>query len=268
MSQLKGVKTKIMKRKFGFKNQAHNEKLSSIPHNFTSTHDEDKGISELTIYGDIGESWFWDSTSAVDVDNALKQAGTNDLVVRLNSPGGSAFDGIAIYNRLKNHPGKVTIHVDGWACSAASVIAMAGDEVIMGTGSMMMIHEASNIVWGTKNDMRQVADMLEELEEGIIDVYMTKAKVSREEIHNKVNAETWFSASKALEIGFATSTSSSVEDKDESEELTQMRALMKVMQNKIDEIANQTQEPSPTSSTSSSVDDKGKGSFNLLKKWR
>ncbi|MER2057853.1 MAG: ATP-dependent Clp protease proteolytic subunit [Niallia sp.] len=102
-----------MKRKFGFKNQAYNEKLSSIPHNFAATHDEEKGVSELTIYGDIGESWYWDSTSAVDVDYALKQAGTNDIVVRLNSPGCSAFDGIAIYNRLKDHPGKVTIHVDG-----------------------------------------------------------------------------------------------------------------------------------------------------------
>ncbi len=235
-----------MKRKFGFKNQAYNEKLSSIPHNFAANHDEEKGVSELTIYGDIGESWYWDSTSAVDVDYALKQAGTNDIVVRLNSPGGSAFDGIAIYNRLKDHPGKVTIHVDGWACSAASIIAMAGDEVIMGTGSMMMIHEASNIVWGTKNDMRQVADMLEELEAGIVDVYMTKAKVSREEITEKMNAETWFSASKAVEIGFATSTASIVEDKDESEEMAQMKAQMQAMQNKIDELTNkEPEEPTP-----------------------
>lgn len=265
MSQLKGVKIIKMRRKFGFKNQAHNEKLASIPHNFGVTHDDEKGVTELTIYGDIGESWFWDSTSAVDVDNALKNASKNDIIVHLNSPGGSAFDGIAIYNRLKNHEGKVTIRIDGWACSAASVIAMAGDEVIMGAGAMLMIHEASNIVWGNKGDFRSEADLLEKLEDGIIDIYMMKANVSREDIRQKVDAETWFSANEAVKIGFATFTASTVEDKDESKELTQMKQQVKAMQNKIDELSNQTQEPSPVSAT---ADDNENGSFNLLKKWR
>lgn len=234
-----------MKRKFGFKNQMYNEKLSDIPQNFGVTHDEEKGITELTIYGDIGDSWWYDSTSAVDVDNALKGAGNNDIVVRLNSPGGSAFDGIAIYNRLKDHKGKVTIHIDGWACSAASVIAMAGDEVIMGAGAMLMIHEASNIVWGNKGDFRSQADLLEELEEGIIDIYMTKANVSREEIRTKVDAETWFSATKALEIGFATATASSVEGN--NEEVENLKNQVTTLQNEIEQIKNQTDEkPVPT----------------------
>lgn len=233
-----------MKRKFGFKNQAYNEKLSSIPHNFGVAHDDEQGITTLTIYGDIGESWWWDSTSAVDVDNALKNAGKNDLVIKLNSPGGSAFDGIAIYNRLKDHEGKVTIHIDGWACSAASVIAMAGDEVIMGAGAMLMIHEASNIVWGNKGDFRSEADLLEKLEDGIIDIYMTKANVSREDIREKVDAETWFSANEAVEIGFATSTALSVEGNNDNEELTQMKAQMQAMQQQLDEYKNQqTQAP-------------------------
>lgn len=225
-----------MKRKFGFKNQQYNEQLAKIPHNFAVSHDDEKGVSELTIYGEIGESWWWDSTSASDVDNALKDAGTNDLVIHLNSPGGSAFDGIAIYNRLKNHEGKVTIHVDGWACSAASVIAMAADELIMGAGSMLMIHEASNIVWGNKNDMRKTADLLEKVEDGIIDIYMTKANVSREEIRNMVDAETWFSANEAVEIGFATSTATTVE---EDGEITQLKAQLQAMQNELDQLKNQ-----------------------------
>ena len=214
-------------------------------------HKDDESITELTIYGDIGDSWWWDSTSAADVDNALKNAGNNDIVVYLNSPGGSAFDGIAIYNRLKNHVGKVTIHIDGWACSAASVIAMAGDEVIMGAGAMIMIHEASNVVWGNKGDFRSQADLLEKLEDGIIDIYMQKANVDREEIRGMVDAETWFSANDALEIGFATSTSTSstVED---NEELTQMKAQMQAMRDELTQLKNENtkEEPKPTPVTS------------------
>lgn len=186
-----------------FKNQTYIEQLKKIPQKFNAVHNEETKTSEITIYGVIGTSWWNDSFSASDIDEAIKEAGSNDIIINLNSPGGDAFDGISIFNRLKRHEGKVTIHVDGWACSAASVIAMAADELIMGLGSMMMIHEASNIIWGTKTDMRKEADVLEELEEGIIDIYMTKANVSREEIREKVDAETWFSAKKAVEIGFA-----------------------------------------------------------------
>lgn len=231
-----------MKRKFGFKNQKYNEQLANIPHNFAVVHDEDKGVSELTIYGDIGDSWWFESTSATDVDNALKEAGNNDLVIHLNSPGGSAFDGIAIYNRLKAHKGKVTIHVDGWACSAASVIAMAADELVMGAGAMMMIHEASTIVWGSKTLMRKEADMLEKLEDGIVDIYMTRANVDREEVKNMVNEETWFSANEALEIGFATSTATTEEDTDE---LAQLKAQMLSMQNELAQYKNQQKDPEP-----------------------
>ncbi|MDE5054894.1 Clp protease ClpP [Niallia taxi] len=234
-----------MKRRFNFKNQQYNKQLESIPHNFAVTHDNEKGESNLTIYGDIGESWWWESTSAVDVDNALKEAGSNDIVVNLNSPGGDAFDGIAIYNRLKNHQGKVTIYIDGWACSAASVIAMAGDEVIMGAGAMMMIHEASNIVWGNKSDFRKQADLLEKLEDGIIDIYMQKANITREEIRQKVDDETWFSANDALEIGFATSTATSSNEDNNDNELTYLKAQMQAMQNELDNFKNQqTQVPS------------------------
>ena len=186
-----------------FKNQSYIEQLKEIPQKFNVVHNEETKTSDITIYGVIGTSWWSDSFSASDMDKALNEAGSNDIEIHLNSPGGDAFMGIAIYNRLRRHEGKVTIYVDGWACSAASVIAMAADELIMGLGSMLMIHEASNIVWGTKSDMRKEANVLDELEEGIIDIYMTKANVSRDEVREKVDAETWFSAKKAVEIGFA-----------------------------------------------------------------
>jgi ATP-dependent Clp protease, protease subunit len=236
-----------VKRLFNYKNTNFDEQLKSVPHNFVATHDNEKGTSELTIYGIIGDSWWYDSTSAADIDFALKEANGNNIVIRLNSPGGSAFDGIAIYNRLvnykKDHNAKITIYVDGWACSAASVIAMAADELIMGLGSMFMIHEASSGVWGAKGDFRSEADLLEELEEGIIDIYMTKANVSREEIRKKVDAETWFSASKTVEIGFATATASSVDGKDE--EIANLRAENANLLNKLNQSNKPKKEPTP-----------------------
>ena len=225
-----------------FKNQSHIEQLKKVERKFETIQNETMNATEITIYGIIGDSWWDDSVSAADIDNALKSI-NGDIVINLNSPGGDAFDGIAIYNRLKKHDGKVTINVDGWACSAASVIAMAADELNMGMGSMIMIHEASTIVWGSKTDMRKEADVLDNLEDGIIDIYMTKANVEREEMRNMVDAETWFSAQKAIEIGFATATSSTVED---NEEITNLKTQMQAIQNELDQIKNKEPEkPTP-----------------------
>ena len=187
---------KMTKQDFfkSFKNQAYVNQLEKIERKFEARHNEATNVTELTIYGVIGDSWWDDSVSASDIDNSLKNA-TGDILIHLNSPGGDAFDGIAIFNRLINHKekhnAKITIRIDGWACSAASLFPLAADEVIMGLGSMIMIHEASSFAWGTKRDMRKEADVLEQLEEGIIDIYMTKAKVSREEIRKMVDDETW-----------------------------------------------------------------------------
>lgn len=237
---------KILKEDFfkTFKNQSHIEQLKKVERKFETFHNEATNSTELTIYGIIGDSWWDDSVSASDIDNALKSI-SGDIIINLNSPGGDAFDGIAIYNRLKKHDGKVTINVDGWACSAASVIAMAADNLIMGLGSMIMIHEASTIVWGSKTDMRKEADVLDNLEDGIIDIYMTKANVEREEIRNMVDAETWFSAQKAVEIGFATSTatSSTVED---NEEVAQLKAQLLAKENELKQLKNtEPEKPTP-----------------------
>lgn len=256
-----------------FKNQSYVEQLKEIPQKFNVVHNEETKTSDITIYGVIGTSWWSDSFSASDMDKALNEAGENDIKIHINSPGGDAFMGIAIFNRLKRHTGKVTIYVDGWACSAASVIAMAADELIMGLGSMLMIHEASNIVWGTKTDMRKEADILDELEEGIIDIYMTRANVSREEIREKVDAETWFSAQKAVEIGFANKAEGS-EDNEPEEPNNIVNSVLDYDQkmNIINELKNtlkpNNQQQEPSSSSTSTVVSKGNGSFNLLKKWR
>lgn len=266
---MKGVKQvkKMTKEDFfkTFKNQNYVEQLKQIPQKFNVVHNEEEKVTEITIYGVIGTSWWSDSFSASDMDKVLNEAGDNDIIVHLNSPGGDAFMGIAIYNRLKRHPGKVTVYVDGWACSAASVIMMAGDEVIMGLGSMAMIHPASSVVWGNKTDMRKEADVLEELEEGIIDIYMTRANVSREEIREKVDAETWFSAKSAVEIGFADKTEGADEEENDENDVTTLSVDdKKQILNELKSTLKANVEPSPSTT---SVIDNGKGSLNLFKKW-
>ena len=198
-----------------FKNSQYADLIPEIPKNFAVSTSEENDETVLTIYGDIGESWWYDSTSANEVDEALKNVTTSNITVRLNSPGGDAFDGIAIYNRLRDHKAHVKVIVDGWACSAASIIAMAADELIMNTGSMMMIHEASTGMWGTKQDMRKRADMLDKLDASLVDIYMTKASITREEVETMVSNETWFTADEAITIGFATSATT-VEDNPET----------------------------------------------------
>lgn len=199
-----------LKKLLNFKNRAYIEQLIKIPCNFATKHDYDKKVTTLTLYGIIdSDDWWDDSITAAAVDKALKDAAGNDLVLRINSPGGDAFEGVAIYNRLmdykKEHTAKIAAYVDGWACSAASLIPLVADkgEAVIGLGAMMMIHEASIIAWGTKQDLRKVADMMEKLEEGVLDIYMTRANKTREEIREMVDAETWFTADEATEIGFA-----------------------------------------------------------------
>lgn len=235
---------------FNYKNTQFDNELASIPHSFAVKHDAENNVSELTIYGVIGESWFSDSyTSAKDVDDALNEANGKDVLIRLNSPGGSAFDGIAIYNRLvaykEQHKAKITVRVDGYACSSASVFPLAADEVIMGAGSMYMIHEASVGLWGTKGDLRAQAELLEKLEDGIIDIYQTKTNISREELREKVNNETWFNSHEAVELGFATSTIVTKDD-DNSEVVNTLKNQVEMLTSEIEKLKNNIQNEETT----------------------
>lgn len=189
-----------MTRKRRFKNEKYDSKIE-VPHNFYAV-TEGNAIT-LNIFGEIGESWWGESTSAADINAALNGVEVNEITVNISSPGGSAFDGIAIYNILKDHSAKVKIIVPGWACSAASVIAMAADELTIGVGAMLMIHPASVGIWGNKDDLEKEAQVLKKLDESILDIYMKKFKGTREELKVLVDNETWFTASEAVEIGFA-----------------------------------------------------------------
>lgn len=210
-----------------FKNQKFND-LAEVQKVFKAESTSEAEHS-LTIYGDIGESWWDDSITAKDVENALKPINNGTIHVHLNSPGGDVFDGIAIYNQLKNHSAKVVVHVDGLAASAASIIAMAADELVMNTGSMMMIHEASTFTWGNKADIQKTLNALEGIDKSIVDIYMTRFQGERSEIEVMLQGETWFTSSEAVEIGLAdkvkeTSTADSDPEEVKNKVLNRIRA--------------------------------------------
>lgn len=126
-----------------------------------------------------------------------------DITVSINSPGGDCFAAAQIYNMLKEYPKKVTIKIDSMAASASSVIAMAGDKVLMSTVAIMMIHNPSTVAWGEVKDMQKAINMLAEVKESIINAYVSKTKLDRQQIANWMDAETWMNANKAKDLGFA-----------------------------------------------------------------
>ena len=121
----------------------------------------------------------------------------------INSPGGDCVAAAQIYNMLSNYKGKVTVKIDGIAASAASVIAMAGDTVLVSPVSMLMIHNPATIAWGDHAEMQKAMDMLSEVKESIINAYVLKTGLSRPKLSHLMDAETWMDANKAVELGFA-----------------------------------------------------------------
>ena len=121
----------------------------------------------------------------------------------INSPGGDCVAAAQIYNMLSNYKGRVTVKIDGIAASAASVIAMAGDTVLVSPVSMLMIHNPATIAWGDHAEMQKAMDMLDQVKESIINAYVLKTGLSRPKLSHLMDAETWMDANKAVELGFA-----------------------------------------------------------------
>lgn len=158
----------------------------------------------ITIFDVIGEDW-WSGGgfTAKRCSAALRAIGNKDVVVQVNSPGGDMFEGIAIYNMLRQHPAKVTVHVMGWAASAASILAMAGDEIVMGLGTFMMVHNAWGVVIGNRHDMRTSADLFDGFDSAIADIYEARTLGDRKSIEKLMDAETFMGPSEAVKNGFA-----------------------------------------------------------------
>lgn len=156
--------------------------------------------AELSIYDEIGT--YGVSAKAFIAEIGKLEAGT-DLELRINSPGGSVFDAVAIYNALKRHDGSVTVTIDGIAASASSYVAMAGDEIVMPENAFLMIHDPSGLAMGTAGDMRDMAEALDKIAGSLIKGYAAKSGKSDDEIASLMAAETWFDAAEAVGAGFA-----------------------------------------------------------------
>ena len=156
--------------------------------------------AEVSIYDEIG-AYGVSAKSFLDELGALPNEGP--LTVRLNSPGGSVFDAVAIYNAIKRHAGPVTVWIDGIAASAASYVAMAGDEVVMPENAFLMIHDPSGVVFGTADDMRAMAEALDKIKGSLVAGYVAKSGGAEDDIAALMAKETWLDAAEAVELGFA-----------------------------------------------------------------
>lgn len=157
----------------------------------------------LELHGTIAEeSWFDDEVTPQLFKEELN-AGSGNITVWINSPGGDCIAAAQIYNMLSNYQGKVTVKIDGIAASAASVIAMAGDMVLVSPVSMLMIHNPATVAWGDHTEMQKAVEMLSEVKESIINAYVLKTGLSRSKLSHLMDTETWMDANKAVELGFA-----------------------------------------------------------------
>lgn len=157
----------------------------------------------LELYGTIAEeSWFDDDVTPAMFREELF-AGSGPVTVWINSPGGDCIAASQIYTMLMDYKGSVTVKIDGIAASAASVIAMAGTEVLMAPTALMMIHNPATLAYGDHGEMQKAIEMLDEVKESILNAYEIKTGLSRAKLSHLMDSETWMNANKAVELGFA-----------------------------------------------------------------
>lgn len=182
---------KIKNRKFWNFAEAEEERVLYISGEIVDGEDGDEEDDDEEI------------KSTADIFKDDLYSGEGNISVWINSPGGDMLTGSQIYNLIKDYKGKVTVKIDGLAASAASVIAMAGDEVLMSPVSQLMIHNPFSCAIGDSNEMKRAADMLNEVKESIINAYELKTHLSRSKIARMMDDESWMNAYKAVNLGFA-----------------------------------------------------------------
>lgn len=169
------------------------------------------GVTHIDIYGDIGgPSWMEESVGAKDFLDAVRDAGDDDIHLHVNSGGGSVFDAYAMMQALRNAPGHVTAHVEGLACSAASFLLAAADEVLVSPESWVMIHDASCVVYGNSSEMREQAAQLDKVDAQIAEIYATAAQArgvdkDEDDFRELMAATSWFVGAEIVDAGLADS---------------------------------------------------------------
>ena len=178
------------------------------------TDKQNEGKVVLYLHGVVGSGWFGD-ISCEGVRNELDGVSAKEIEVHIHSNGGDAFEGVAICNYLRNHPAKITAIVDGMCASAASVIAMGADKVIMPSNTVMMVHRAATMAFGNAVTLRKRADMLKDVDESLIESYTSRFKGEHFELESLLDHETYMSASKAKSYGFCDEVTAPVKNASE-----------------------------------------------------
>ncbi len=146
---------------------------------------------------------YWTGNDARSFQRMLAQTDAEEIHLHINSPGGSVFEGVTIYNLLADHDADVIVHIDGLAASIASVIALAGDTINIAENGMVMIHNPSVIAWGDATVMRKQAEILDKIRDAILNTYEARTRLDRDALGTAMDAETWYSADEAVTAGFA-----------------------------------------------------------------
>jgi ATP-dependent protease ClpP protease subunit len=157
----------------------------------------------ISILDVIGADFMGDGVTAKRIGAALRNIGERDVTVAINSPGGDFFEGLAIYNQLREHPANVTVNVLGLAASAASVIAMAGDNILIGRAGFLMIHNTWVMAMGDRYALRDVSDWLEPFDQAAADIYAARTGMDKAQITKMLDRETWIGGKEAVDQGFA-----------------------------------------------------------------
>ncbi|UZZ12439.1 Clp protease ClpP [Ectopseudomonas mendocina] len=183
----------------------------------------------ITIYGVIGEDWYGEGVTLKRIDAALRAIGERDVTVYINSPGGDMFEGIAIYNRLREHSHKVSTKVLGMAASAASVIYLAGEERQVASSAFLMIHNCWTFLAGNRHYLRAVADDMEEFDAAMADLYAETSGQPVESMAEMMDDETFIRGKRAVELGLATSLLSADEITERETDETRQNNALKAM---------------------------------------
>ncbi|OAT73772.1 hypothetical protein A7K69_18040 [Parageobacillus thermoglucosidasius] len=202
--------------------------LPKINKRFEVLNKAESNEADMYLYGSIGSGWFADISSK-DVKAKLDSITAKIINIHINSPGGDVFESIAIHNLLKNHKATINIHIDGYAASGASVIAMAGDKIIMPKNTMMMIHKAWTIAAGNAKELRKVADDLEKIDTAVIESYTSRFVGERRELEKLLDEETWLTAAECKVLGFCDEIVDEIEIPDEENEQEETSAKEEIL---------------------------------------
>lgn len=231
---------------------------------------QEEDTAVLNIFGDI-TSWAWEELgemSNVLLSKKLEELGDVSVIdVYINSYGGEVAEGLAIYNALKRHKAKIRTHVDGFACSIASVIFMAGDERIMPSTSCLMIHNPWTVTAGNAKELRKQAEDLDVIGECSINAYMEHVNISEDELKELLDNETWLSSKEAVELGFATE----VDESEESDNVSQSvkgKVIEMLLKNNVKQECNsnpleETEEEPPKEEDNFSTEDTSSDNTSL-----